>query len=373
MLQNSLCIGSSAKLCAAQRDTADRAGLYGQRHLIGDAFFGGNAGNLLRHTGAQIDDCVVRQLHSGTASDNLALVQRDCRNSVQRNGIFARSSTVIWYADALHVVLVRTDDNGVNIDARNLDQLRVKRTGSYDFLNLNNDLTAGVFAGLRHSGNVHRANFTVYGAVAALIAVGSAQEYDVDREALVQQALLALDLDQLDQIFLGDVVELAAAVARVSKGVQTNVRDGTDVVCGDITIHVSDNALREVVRLDLVFQSQLAQSGSTIPMAADNALYHAFVCEVVAAGTRNVTIALTCGIKQRHVLRMTGLKKALLQRLGQSLRASTADESAGGNGVAVVYQLDCLFRRQYFNFLHWKSSFLYNKERQLRRPVLSKF
>ena len=51
-----------------------------------------------------------------------------------------------------------------------------------------------------------------------LVAVGSAQEYNVDREALVQQALLAFDLDQLNQIFLGAVVQLAAAVARVSEG-----------------------------------------------------------------------------------------------------------------------------------------------------------
>lgn len=53
----------------------------------------------------------------------------------------------------------------------------------------------------------------MYGAVAVLIAVGSTQEYNVDREALVQQALLTLNVNDLYQIFLGNVVQLAAAVA----------------------------------------------------------------------------------------------------------------------------------------------------------------
>ena len=195
------------------------------------------------------------------------------------------------------------------------------------------------------------------GAVAALVAVGSTQEDNVDREALVQQALLALDVDQLNQIFLGYVVQLAAAVARVSEGVQTNVGDGADVVCSDVAVHMGDNALRQVVCLNLILKSKLAESRSTVPVAADNALYHALVSKVVAAGARGSAVALTCCVEQGHVLRMTGFNKALLQSLGQGLRASAAYEAAGCDGVAIVDQQSSFLSRNNLDFLHWNLPF----------------
>ena len=191
----------------------------------------------------------------------------------------------------------------------------------------------------------------MYGAVAKLIAVGTAQEYNVDREALVQQALFAFDLDQLNQIFLGAVVQLAAAVARVSEGVQTNMGDRADVVSCNVTIHVGDNALRQVVSLDLVVQSEFTQLRSTIPVTADNALNHAFMAVVVAAGA--VTMALTCCEKQGQILRMTGFQETLLQSDGQGFRASTAYKTAGSDSIAVIYAQSSLFWRDNLYFLHW--------------------
>ena len=46
---------------------------------------------------------------------------------------------------------------------------------------------------------------------------------DVDLGGLVEQPLLAVDLDQLDEVFGGHVVDLAAAVARVDEGVQADL------------------------------------------------------------------------------------------------------------------------------------------------------
>ena len=69
-------------------------------------------------------------------------------------------------------------------------------------------------------------------------------------------------------------------------------------------------------------------------MAADNALDHAFVTVVVAAGT--VAVALTCCEEQGQILRMTGLQKTLLKSLGQGLRACAGYETAGSDGVAVL-------------------------------------
>ena len=334
MRDDAHCVCSSAELGAAVRNAGDRACLNGQGHVVGNAFLSCNVSDLLRCAGAEVYDSVLRQLHSCTAGDDLLCVHRDRRDSVNRDAELAGQSAVIRHTEALHVLLIGTDDNGVYVNARDSDQLRVERAALNDLLYLNDDLAAGVLAGLSHSSYVQRADLAMYGAVAVLIAVGSAQEYNVDREALVQQTLLTLDVDDLYEVFLGYVVELAAAVARVSEGLQTDVGDGADVVSGNITVHMRNDALRQVVSLDLVVQSQLAQTGSTVPVAADNALDHAFVTVVVAAGT--VAVALTCCEEQGQILRMTGLQKTVLKSLGQGLRARTGYETAGSDGVAVL-------------------------------------
>ena len=133
--------------------------------------------------------------------------------------------------------------------------------------------------------------------------------------------------------------------------------DGADVVRGDITVHVGDNALGQVVSLDLVCQRQLAQTGSTVPVTADNALNHTFVTVVVAAGT--VAVALTCCEKQGQILRMASLKETLFQRLRQCFRASAAYKTAGCNGIAVLYEQGSFVCGQNPYFLHEASSSFY--------------
>ena len=41
-------------------------------------------------------------------------------------------------------------------------------------------------------------------------------------------------------------------------------------------------------------------------------------------------------VSYTHLLRVAGLKKTLLESLGQGLRASTGYETAGSNGIAVL-------------------------------------
>ena len=76
-------------------------------------------------------------------------------------------------------------------------------------------------------------------------------------------------------------------------------------------------------------------------MAANDALYHALVAVVVAAGA--VAVALAGREEQRQIVRMAGLQKALFQRLGQGLRTGAGDEAAGGDRVAVLYFQGGLF------------------------------
>ena len=51
---------------------------------------------------------------------------------------------------------------------------------------------------------------------------GATQQRAMNREAPVEQVLLAADLDELDQIVLRERVQLAAAVPRIDEGVQSD-------------------------------------------------------------------------------------------------------------------------------------------------------
>ena len=172
------------------------------------------------------------------------------------------------------------------------------------------------------------------GAVAVLVGIAGTQEHHIDGERLVEQPLLALDLDDLHQVLLGDIVEFAAAVAGVGKGVQAHVGDGADVVGRDVPVHVGDDALGQVIRLDLVAQGQIAQLGGP----------------VVAAGA--VPVALARREEQRQIAGMARLQEPLLQCLGQRLRAGAADKAAGGDGIAVVHQQRRLLGGKHANFFH---------------------
>ena len=188
------------------------------------------------------------------------------------------------------------------------------------------------------------------GAVAVLVGIGAAQEYDVNREALVEQALLAFDVDNLDEILGGVRVQLAAAVAGIGKGVKADVSDSTNIVRRDIAVHVGDNALRQVVGFDLVVQRKLTQTGGAVPVAADNALYEALMAVMVAAGA--IAVALACRKEQGQILRMAGFEEAFLKRGGKRFGAGAAYETAGCDGIAVIDQQGGFFRGQYTNSFH---------------------
>ena len=55
-------------------------------------------------------------------------------------------------------------------------------------------------------------------------AVVPADERDVDRERLVEQPFLAVDLDQPDELFRRRRVDLAAVLARIDEGAQAHLR-----------------------------------------------------------------------------------------------------------------------------------------------------
>ena len=68
------------------------------------------------------------------------------------------------------------------------------------------------------------------------------------------------------------LVDLAAAEARIDEGADPDAGEWPGPPRGDVAEQVRDDALRQVVGLDLVIDGELLQLGAQAPVAADDAL-----------------------------------------------------------------------------------------------------
>ena len=140
-------------------------------------------------------------------------------------------------------------------------------------------------------------------------------------------------------------VELAAAVARIDERAKADARQVARPVRGDVAEEMRDDALRQIVGLDLVGDRQVLQLWHEAPMTADNSAHQAFVRKVIEAAL--LAIALTGGIDEGQISGVAGRrsfgvarsKETLLDRDRDLLGKADADETAGRQCVAVADQL----------------------------------
>ncbi|MET4823486.1 hypothetical protein ABH972_001075 [Bradyrhizobium ottawaense] len=117
-------------------------------------------------------------------------------------------------------------------------------------------------------------------------------------------------------------------------------------VRGDVAEQVCDDALRQIIGLDLTRDRELLQFWRKPPMSADHAPDQAFMREMVEAAI--LAVALARRIDQRQIarlaLRIGGIALVgeieLLQRDRDLLGKADADEAAGRDRVAVTDQHD---------------------------------
>ena len=124
----------------------------------------------------------------------------------------------------------------------------------------------------------------------------------------------------------------------------------SDLVSSDISVHLGNNTLRDVIRFDLVRKGKVPELRRTVPVSADDTFYHSLMAEVISA--RSVTVSLTRREEQCHILRMTGLKETLLKSLGKCFRARTADKTAGRDGYAIFNHICGFFRSNHVYSFH---------------------
>ena len=95
----------------------------------------------------------------------------------------------------LHVL---TYNDGIHIDSRNFNKLRVKAAVFHNLFNLYNHFAAAVSDSLGNGSGFQGRHLVLHCDIAVFIGISTAYEGDVDGEGLVKQFLLTQNTDHLD-------------------------------------------------------------------------------------------------------------------------------------------------------------------------------
>ena len=201
----------------------------------------------------------------------------------------------------------------------------MERPGPRDPLHLHDHHAARVLDRHRHREIVEVERLALRGDVAVRVGGGAAQESDVEREAAIEQPFLAVDLHDPDEVFGGHRVDLAALNDADRRRCRCRPGERAGLAGGDVAVEVRDDALRQVVGLDLALERQAADLRDQAPVAADHALEQAVVAERVEAAV--LAVSLPGREQQREVARLAGFKEALFERDQQRIRHADADEA----------------------------------------------
>src|SRR5207244_2476374 len=98
----------------------------------------------------------------------------------------------------------------------------------------------------------------------------------------VEEVLAAANDHSLDEILrrMREAVELAAPMARIDEGMEPDRGEEPGLARSDIAKEMRDDALRQVVGLDLVRHGERLQLRYEPPMPPDHATDEAFVPEM---------------------------------------------------------------------------------------------
>ena len=344
LIDHRLRVGGRAEIQSSGGNSADHSRLGRQRDQIDDPLLGGDLGDALGHADAQIHQAVGPQLQGGAAGDDLALAHRHRADRGGRNADLAGEGRVVGHGKGLPVVFRPCLHDAIDQHAGNLHLTRIERTALGQPLDLHDHDPARIAHCGRDRQRLQRQRFLFHRHIAVGIGGRAADDAHIDRERPVQQAFLAVNRDQLDQVFGRARIELSAAEARIDKRAQPDARQVRGPVRSDIAIQMRDHALRQVVGLDLVGDRQPLQRRHQAPVPADHAPHQSLMPEMVQAAQLAVTLAGR--IHQRQVARLAAgrgmaiiaRQVQLLERDCNRLGEADADEAAGGDRVAVADQ-----------------------------------
>ena len=227
-------IHGSAEVEAALRHAADHAGLGGQREMVEHALLVGDGCDALGHADAEIDDASHRQLECAAPRNDLALVERQGLERVERHAEFTGERRAVARAVSLVVVIGARDHHTVDQHAGNLDLARVQPARGGNALDLRDDEAVGVLRRHRQRQVVERQRFAFHGDVAGQVGGRAADERHRDRKGLVEKPLLAVELDDANEIFAGRSVDAPALDARIDESAQADLGQCSGAMPGDV-------------------------------------------------------------------------------------------------------------------------------------------
>ena len=138
-------------------------------------------------------------------------------------------------------------------------------------LHLDDDDAARPPRGLGHRQHLAEHRLPFHADVAVFVGGGAAQKSDIDVNRLIKQPLLPGQFHQLDQFFCGRAALFAPAVARIDKGVQTDVRDQARPPGRHLPHQLRERTLRQGVGLDRIFLGHFLHGGRVHQRPGDDA------------------------------------------------------------------------------------------------------
>ena len=159
------------------------------------------------------------------------------------------------------------DDDAVDENARYMHLFRFDRTLFDDALDLRDDDAAMLWAAMACA----RLSSMSASRSMVILPKGSAVVPRMNATSIggtIEQPLLALDLDQLDDVLLGDLVDTPAPVTRIDIGVEADLGEEARLAGGAGAVKLRDDALREIVAADLVLLRRLRTFGMRPKLAA---------------------------------------------------------------------------------------------------------
>jgi hypothetical protein len=126
-----------------------------------------------------------------------------------------------------------------------------------------------------------------------------------------------MDRDQLDQILMGDAVELASLITGINEGVQSHVGDQSGAASGHLAKELGHHPLWEVVRLEAGLQGHPPHLGRHRPVAGDDTPDQSI--EGQQAEATLGPVANPGAVDEHQVARMSRVEVALAQTTQQQV------------------------------------------------------
>ena len=250
-------IGGAAKLEIFQGQTADRALLNDPGDRAMQPFFQQDIGHQRRYAKAEIDRLAIAQCHGGAPGDYLGYAPIHRRETAHRLGLLATDGGFIGRLRGLHLFGIERDM--VDQGAGHADGLRRQAAIWHHALDLGDDDAAIV---ARRQCLVQRSQiraFVLHGQVAIFIGCRAADDGHINRDRLVEEPLLAGEVDARHDVVPRDVVHLAATMRGVNDRIPADLAKQARAPGSRLAVHVIDDAAGQVVGFDLVLMGSSAR------------------------------------------------------------------------------------------------------------------